>query len=133
MFTYSFVYWILVLYAVYGKEPVWKLVLVYLILSACILGFWGFMVYEDENTLWGGRIFTRTVTCIGHTEFSTRYSSTFWLDIMGEDGEILDKIEIPHIIYDSVKQHDRLLAVTNSPECLTPIRLVPLSEAVTPV
>lgn len=126
----SFLYFIMAFSVFYKEISVWKIVLMYFILLACTLFLWGFIIYEDESQLWDGKLYTRMVVCIGHTEINTRYRSSFSLDIMGERGDILEEIQVPSIIQQYVSHQDQLLAVTNDPKDLTPLRLVPLKKPV---
>lgn len=113
-----------------SKESIWKPVLLYLVILAIGLFIWGIILYEDEKELWGSRLYTRTVTCIGHTEINTRYNASFSLDIIGEEGEILEQVKVQYAVLKAVRHQDMLLAVTNNPQELMPIRLVPFTKPV---
>ena len=113
-----------------STESIWKPVLLYLVILAAGLIIFGIILYEDEKELWGSRLYTRTVTCIGHTEINTRYSASFSLDIIGEEGEILEQVKVQYAVLKAVRHQDMLLAVTNDPRELMPIRLVPFTKPV---
>lgn len=128
IFMFTLLYILMVTQLIKHLESFWKPVLLYLIILAGVSFVWGTIIYEDEKELWSGRFYTRIVTCIGHTEINTRYNTSYSLDILGEEGEILEKVEVPAAVVKAVKHQDRLLAVTHDPTELRPAMLVPLSR-----
>lgn len=128
IFIFTLLYILMVLNLLKHIESIWKPALLYLIILAGVSFVWGAIIYEDEKKLWSGRFYTRIVTCIGHTETNTRYNTSYSLDILGEEGKILEKVEVSAAVLKAAKHQDKLLAATHNPEELRPHILVPLSK-----
>lgn len=111
----------------YETSIVSSFLLLFLALAVILAGWW-VIIYIDLRELWHGKIYVRNVVCVGRTLHTSRLCREFYLDIAGEAGELLEEIDVPIIVADSVKNRDTILAVTGTPEELRPLRLVPFQE-----